>query len=68
MVVGLRARVETFSVQTTQYIVDEVDLLRCVKLQYGRMTSDFSLSSRNRGEPSSFISVRVKVQPTNITC
>ena len=32
MVVGLRAHVETSSLQTTQYIVDEVDLLRCVKL------------------------------------
>jgi len=32
MVVGLKSRVETFSLQKTQYIVDELDLLRCVKL------------------------------------
>ena len=71
---------EKFNLQTTQDIVDAVGLdvnvsllfKRCVELYNGRMMPDFSLYSRNRGEPLSFIntgvSVRVKVQPTNINC
>ena len=32
MVVGLRAHTEMFNLQMAQYIVDDVDLVRCVKL------------------------------------